>query len=358
MTVQVGKMYEDDPEVGIALEEGTNSIQKKRKTEVASSCSTHKDPLTHILIDDTKSFIKEKFLVEMPADFYSFWDFCKSIKKNDPCNALANVDLCLIGPYDVLAEKFINVNKPPEDYLIHWRYYHDPPEFQAVLKQNHSGEFHIGYFRDDPSELPVFLAGNNSKENGEFACMGENIFAAVWQYLESFKKKCDPFKKLTINSVQNNLKKYTENLQLCLDVTTDRIKERNKKIVVRTFNSIGLVIPYNRKTQMGYRHLCVDNKELKKLLDRVSTASVQQKDKVMSELQPILTATSIATDECDFGTGIELGWDILAHGIGSLNSIIARYLAINYELIDRGAFAKISRAHMDNRRKGVDLSIL
>lgn len=112
------------------------------------------------------------------------------------------------------------------------------------------------------------------------------------------------------------------------------------------------------RTQVGYRHICVSDKELQKLLDRVVKVSDQQRDKVMSEVQPVLTATSIATDECDFGTGVELGWDILAHGVETLNSTIERFLTTAYELLQRPAFAKIIAAHMKNRRKDTSLSII
>ena len=33
---------------------------------------------------DVRENIKQKFLVEMPHDFYVFWDFCKSEKADSP----------------------------------------------------------------------------------------------------------------------------------------------------------------------------------------------------------------------------------------------------------------------------------
>lgn len=126
---------------------------------------------------DPKQVVKTKFLVEMPEDFYSFWDFCKQINSKDPLNALKDFGLTLVGPYDILAGKFSN-DIPDENYLIHWRYYYDPPEFQTVLKGDKKG-YHIGYFRDSPDSLPAFLASNCSEKDGEFSPVGDNIFAAV-----------------------------------------------------------------------------------------------------------------------------------------------------------------------------------
>lgn len=178
-----------------------------------------------------------------------------------------------------------------------------------------------------------------------------------------------------ISKLQNSLKSKAEELQYSLTEKTTKIKERNKKIVTRSFNRIGLVVPYNRKyiiffgsysynkqiiyrTQLGYRDIGVSNQELTKLLTEIQRALPEQKPKFLSKLQDILTNVSIATDECDFGAGIELGWDILAHGVDCLNQTVSRYLGMNYRLIGREEFAKIAEAHMKNRRKGSDLSVI
>lgn len=72
----------------------------------------------------------------------------------------------------------------------------------------------------------------------------------------------------------------------------------------------------------------------------------------------MITATSIALDECDFGTGLELGWDIFFFGIDFISSTTLRFLTDSYRLLGRDAFAKIAEAHLKNRTKGCNLSIL
>lgn len=128
---------------------------------------------------DPKAFIKSRFLLELPSDFYEFWEFCKTLKPTDPSNALKEVNLQLVGPYDVLAGKFKHVKKPQEDYLKHWRYYYDPPEFLTVLKGDDKTGYHIGYFYDSPDEPPSLLLSNYGLKDGVFTKMGDNIFAAV-----------------------------------------------------------------------------------------------------------------------------------------------------------------------------------
>lgn len=82
---------------------------------------------------DSEKIIKDLFLVEMPKDFFQFYDFCKSISKNDPLLVCKSAGLELVGPYDILSGKIKNLGSEcdKEKYLIHWRYYYDPPEFQV-----------------------------------------------------------------------------------------------------------------------------------------------------------------------------------------------------------------------------------
>ena len=62
---------------------------------------------------------------------------------------LPELGLQLVGPYDVLAKKCVKKNKAGKrpNYLRHWRYYYDPPEFMTVIKGDDATQFHIGYFR-------------------------------------------------------------------------------------------------------------------------------------------------------------------------------------------------------------------
>jgi len=84
-------------------------------------------------ISDAERIIMDLFLVEMPKDFFQFYEFCKSISKNNPLLACKSVRLKLVGPYDVLDGKIkmSSSEDDKEEYLIHWRYYYDPPEFQV-----------------------------------------------------------------------------------------------------------------------------------------------------------------------------------------------------------------------------------
>lgn len=88
------------------------------------------------MLNDPKVFIKNKFLFDMPDDFYQLWEFCKKNVKNDekPENMFSKFGLSLIGPFHVLTGDFKDAPMfEPGDYLRHCRYYFDPPEFQVCL---------------------------------------------------------------------------------------------------------------------------------------------------------------------------------------------------------------------------------
>ncbi|KAI4465441.1 histone parylation factor 1 [Holotrichia oblita] len=342
--------------------DGNNTVPSNSSTiimndvDMVQSVSSEKAILKDI---DEQKFIKSKFLVDMPPDFYSFWSFCQNLKHTNPLMALKEVGLVLVGPFDVLGKKFDNTpEKDIKEYVVHWRYYYDPPEFQTVIASTDNSGYHVGYFRDSPEELPVFLAYNFAKSNGTFTVVGDNLFAAVLSYLDFQVKNANPFMKTTIMRFNNLIQKEAERLKLNLSKKTAKITARNNKMLARTFNKLGFIVPYNKKTQVGYRTLTISNKELDILLNKLRDASGNEKDILMSQLQEVLTNTNIAIDECDFGTGIELGLDMLCSGIEILNSIIARLLSSCYKLLQRDAFAVIIESHMQNRKKDLNLSII
>jgi hypothetical protein len=92
---------------------------------------------------------------------------------------LASCGLTLVGPFDVLSGDLCQGSYTASQYLCHWRYFYDPPEFQTVLRGDDKTQFHMGYFRDSPSELPKFVGGNSAAENCIIKVFGLNLFSAV-----------------------------------------------------------------------------------------------------------------------------------------------------------------------------------
>lgn len=66
-------------------------------------------------------------------------------------------------------------------------------------------------------------------------------------YLEEYKRLAGPFKKLKVPKFQAAVKTEAEKLKLNLSARPPSVASRDKRVVTRTFNRAGLVVPYDRK---------------------------------------------------------------------------------------------------------------
>lgn len=73
--------------------------------------------------------------------------------------------------------------------------------------------------------------------------------------MEDKLKTATPFEKPKISSLRQRLKKFAKSHDIQMDKSTERMRTRERKVVARTFHGAGIVVPYNKKTQLGYREL-------------------------------------------------------------------------------------------------------
>lgn len=306
--------------------------------------------------------VEEKFLTKMPEDFMAFWEFCRGINRENPREALVkSCGLLLVGPYDIVSGEEFKSTKL-NDYLCHHRYYRDPPEFQTVLASvEEESNFHIGYFRDDPKEVPVFMAAYGGKkgtpeyDNFKLTMMGDNLFAVLFLYIGQLVNKVDPFKMTSLQKLKESVHLHAsmknQDQSFSLEAKTTSMKCRDKKKVAATFHGAGMVVPYNKDTQVGYREIPETNAALKKILAKIVEATDEEaRNKAFDDLQELVTNVQFANDEGDPGMGLELGIDVLMYGGNCLNSTARHLLSVAYDLLNREAFGKIANAHL-NRRK-------
>lgn len=338
------------------LDKGITTTQ----TPVNSNHSSQSVENISISDVDARRIIKDLFLVEMPTDFFQFFEFCKSVSKDSPLAALKSVGLKLVGPYDVLSGNLKNYeSEDKEKYLIHWRYYYDPPEFQTVITCNDKEGLHFGYWRDDVAEKPIFVAKNQANVNCIFEPVAENIFGTVDIYLQSKVKSANPFQKTAIMRLHSNLKNFAKQHDITLEKNTADMRSREKRVVARTFHRIGIVVPYDKKTQLGYRDLAVTDNDLQKLLKQIEEAGdLNERKTSIAKLDEIVRLATIAADECDFGTCLELGHDLFSNGSIHVQSRAVQMLSIAYTHLQRLQLLKILEAHLKNRKKGCELSII
>lgn len=314
-------------------------------------------------------FIRHKFLVEMPPDFYVFWKFLEELKPNIKGEQILEhlekqFQLVAVGPFEYLAGKFDKAKlHEPGDYLRHWRFYYDPPEFQTVFVRKGTG-IHYGYWRDDPHDKDnLLIARNDSTKGYEFEFVAGNIFDAFLYYLDK-DYQGTPFTMAAVASSKKSMQKFIETNEVQIEPLDKLRKARNTKVVCKTFHRAGIVVPYDRKTELGYRPLLETDAELKKILKLFETAGSSEDDKddpvkaaVMEKLQPVATAASIAVDECDFGTALELGIDLFCSGHPQLHMLVSSLLVQAYSLLHRPQFIAIAKAHLESRSKSLELSI-
>lgn len=351
---------EDDlPQTEIVKPDQEENEQKNGNSSENETLEDDNDDEDEVILppspEDIRESIKEKFLVEMPEDFYDFWEFCSTLNKENPEDALSAGGLKLVGPYDVMTGELKKLTKRNlSKYLCHWRYYHDPPEFQTVIAGN-TASFHMGYFRDDPQDKPVFLGSMSTLKPGVITTMGDNIFSAVNSQLIRVIKDADPFKKTSLQKLQKQLESFANNKEYSLATKTPEMKARDKKKVTNSFHGAGIVVPFDKKTDVGYREIPETNADLKRMLRRIIEAKNEdEKLKRYDDLQELITNVQWANDEGDFGMGLELGIDLLMFGGEVFHSSICHLLSVAYDLLNRQPFATIIQAHLKNRRADTD----
>lgn len=283
------------------------------------------------------------------------------MNSSSPLKALSAVGLKLCGPYDLLAGNIpSSAPKSAKLFLTHGRFYFDPPEMQTVLcEDEYKTGFHLGYFRDSPDENPVFLVSGVETEGAKLTTLGDNIFSAIYNHLSGQADKADPFSRSKIVKMMEKVKLWVNkammvgNDQLNLDKRTVGMKNRDRAKLSSTFHGVGMVVPYNKKTEVGYREIPETTANLKKIIKNVVEAETEkEKDLAFDVLQELVTNVQFANDEGDPGMGLELGLDLLCSGGDVLHNTIKHLLCVAYDLLDRDQFGTIVKAHLERRQKG------
>ncbi|KAA8594874.1 hypothetical protein FQN60_012009 [Etheostoma spectabile] len=283
-------------------ESGTgNGDLKKARTDESKAVATSE------VDSEQREEIVQLYKLQMPEDLYHFWDFCKEL-----CALKDSLGLQLVGPFDILAGAHKNSKNPQPNFHIHWRYLYDPPEFQTILLGSEDSQHHIGYYRDSPDSLPSFVGENEAKKGCTITQMGDNVFAAVLLCLLRRRKERGSKKAggEALERLEAQLRDRAETLGLSLEQKTKDMKQRDKKVVTKTFHGAGIVVPVD-KNDVGYRELPETDAGLKKILKAIAEArNDEERVKAFGPLQEMITFVQFANDECDYGMGYELGMDL------------------------------------------------
>ncbi|XP_063166258.1 histone PARylation factor 1 isoform X2 [Candoia aspera] len=311
--------------------------------------------------DYVRQEVESCYQLKMPEDFYHFWKFCEELEPDKPCDALkSSIGLQLVGPYDILSGKHKSTNKSKDiNFNLHWRFFYDPPEFQTIITGDSKTQYHMGYFRDIPDHLPVWVGETETQKGCTIYQVGDNIFAAVKLFLSKKLKELTNKKRSgLLRDADEKLTQTAKQLGYSLEQKSLNMKERDNKVVTKTFHGAGLVVPVD-KNNVGYRKLPETNSSLKRICKAIVDApNDDQRLKAFAPIQEMLTFIQFANDECDYGMGYELGIDLFCYGSHYFHNIIGQLLPLAYSLLKRSLFAEIIEAHLANRRKEkVDLLV-
>jgi hypothetical protein len=150
---------------------------------------------------------------------------------------------------------------------------------------------------------------------------------------------------------------------------------------------MGVAVPFNTKTSVGYRPLSVTSSELKAILREIEVGG---EGADTSKLRELINWANIANDECgefmmlcvrrtlclwvtlaymcmcvnlnslltsDFGSSYELGMDLFCSS-ERFNKAACNVLKTSYRLLERDLYSDILQLHCSRRMLGVVIDIL
>ena len=267
--------------------------------------------------------VKDLLGVEMPQDFYSFWDFACTVNKESPLLCLSPVGLKLCGAFEILAGTVpSSAPRSRALYLTHHRFHYDPPELQSlVCETSFDKGVHMGYFRDGPNQAPSLVVVGVESQGSKLTALGDNLFAGVYNYLVGRLEEGDPFLRTKVTSMMEKIKLWvnkstmTGNDSLTLEKKTASMKNRDRVKVATGAHGAGIIVPYDKKTEVGYREVPETPANLKKMLTKVVEASTEEeRELALDPVQELVNFVQFANDEGDPGMGLELGLALFCHG--------------------------------------------
>jgi hypothetical protein len=296
---------------------------------------------------DRRQQLREQYGFDFPEDFFHFWEFVNRLQPLEPLTALSDLDIGLVGPFEVLAGRF-DQRTPRYSILLHWRYSLDPPEFFTVLAGGGDG-LHAGYYYDDPASGTACVASSYAHDAFEMSVCGDDLFECVRLWLEEYQSdsELDHGYGLIHDREHEEILARVSAFRHCLlsfgtegrrevgAAYVDRYSGQTSHrgdVVAETAENMGIVVP-----PTSYRPLSLADEDL---LPHLSGSDdpldvVQEARRALSDGFP--------------GTALKLGKDLWAVG-GT------RHTEYAYELLD-GAYAalgrevlrKVLRVHRGNR---------
>uniref|UniRef100_A0A2K6EFC0 Histone PARylation factor 1 n=1 Tax=Propithecus coquereli TaxID=379532 RepID=A0A2K6EFC0_PROCO len=251
--------------------------------------------------------VENHYKLSFPEDFYHFWKFCEELDPEKPAGELLQND-------SVSGKESLPGN---------WT-----EDMNSSLKRN--------ILKDPPLYNGISYAIKNHAK----------LFL-----MKKLKEVTDKKKVNLLKHIDEKLTEAARELGYSLEQKTVKMKQRDKKVVTKTFHGAGLVVPVD-KNDVGYRELPETDAALKRICKIiVEAASDEERLKAFAPIQEMMTFVQFANDECDYGMGLELGMDLFCYGSHYFHKVAGQLLPLAYTLLKRNLYAEIIEDHLANRSK-------
>lgn len=218
--------------------------------------------------------VNEWYSMKLPREFYALANLARKLQPLQPCAAFEGAGVQLVGPFELLLTGAFERECSPGDRASihqHYRFPYDPPEAMTVAlevkkgKQRFSGK-HWAYFRDSPDEDPAFVVTGTAR-CGKLDVEGDYLANVLLARCRGVRGKDEPKVAPIVAQLSGLLGKLG-----LREGANDRSRTRKRKVVAKTFHTLGMVCPFDRKADLGYRPLSIPGSKLKTMLDQLLAA--------------------------------------------------------------------------------------
>jgi hypothetical protein len=293
--------------------------------------------------------VRELYGLDFPDDFFQLWELARDIRPSEPLRAFQQtLGVTLVGPFEVLAGRFEG-RQPKLSLYLHWRFFMDPPEFFTVMMGD-VDRLHWGYFWDDPSERPGWVASYYGADEGlDISAEGTTVFEALRRDLEQNVAQTAEYlaeDPAQADSYRAKLKELDElRARLSKRATADRpetgdgylekydpAEARKKVISAATMDGMGIVVP-----KTAIRTLAIPEEKIRE--DLLSGADpgplIQEAQKTLHFGFP--------------GVALKIGRDLWAAGGEKYSMAAYELMDAAYDGLNRPLLQQVLRAHWQDR---------
>lgn len=271
---------------------------------------------THCERGHWQALLQQAFRTAVGDDVFALFELCQELNPKSPTRAMRAAGIQMLAPFKLLSSELPSANALSD------RGVHDPAEFLPLFRISADGTAQpprtVGYWRDDPQQEDALVVVQKPLESKtgpgvSFSVLSDNVVGAVHALLSTMAKGAT----LRADEARRLLPRLAAVATAAgLGLEGDKCKAaatRKRKVVGPTSNKMGIVVPYDKRTEVGYRSLDPSGESLRKLLYRQVSAKPEARAAPQSELDELVNWANIANDECDFGASLQLGSDLFNH---------------------------------------------